>query len=101
MLLSPKLFAIRALEGLEVVGAEVGILWDIRMGVTRVIREEPVAQAVKAMHSSKAKSLRLAEWAEHDRLLYYRGRIYVPRTSDLCCHIVLLCHDMHVAGHAR
>ena len=71
MLLSPKLFAIRALEGVEVVGAEAGILRDIRTGVTGVIREEPVAQAVKAMRSSKAKSLRSAEWAEHDGLLYY------------------------------
>ena len=37
VLLLPKLFAIRALEGLEVVGAEAGILQDIRAGVTRVI----------------------------------------------------------------
>ena len=100
VLLSPKLFAIRALEGVEVVGAEVGILQDIRTGVTRVIGEEPVAQAVKAMHSSKAKSLRLAEWAERDGLLYYRGQIYVPRTSNLRHHIVSLCHDTRVAGHA-
>ena len=42
-----------------------------------------MAQAVKAMHNSKAKSLRSVEWAERDGLLYYRGRIYVPRTSDL------------------
>ena len=71
VLLSLKLFAVRALEGVEVVGAEAGILWDIRTGVTGVIGEEPVAQAVKAMHSSKAKSLRSAEWAERDGLLYY------------------------------
>ena len=66
---------------------------------TRVIREEPVAQAVKAMRSSKAKSLRSAEWAEHDGLLYYQGQIYVLHTSDLCRRIVSLCHDTRVAGH--
>ena len=39
------------------------------------------------------------EWLEHDSLLYYRGCIYVPDTSDLRRRIVSLCHNTKVAGH--
>jgi len=45
------------------------------------------------------RSLRSAEWLERDGLLYYRGCIYVPNTSDLCHRIVSLCHDTKVARH--
>jgi len=43
--------------------------------------------------------VRSAEWSEHDGLLYYRGRIYVPDSSQLRRRIVSLCHDTKVAGH--
>jgi len=39
------------------------------------------------------------EWSEEDRVLRFRGKIYVPRNSDLRRRVVLLCHDTKVAGH--
>jgi len=42
VLLTPKLFAVRALEGLQLTGPEQDILRDIRQG-TKQPKEEPVA----------------------------------------------------------
>ena len=99
VLLAPKLFTVRALEGLEFVGPERDILRDIRQGV-KDPQEEPVARAARELRKSSTRSLRSQEWSETEGLLYYRGRIYVPETSDLRRQIVSLCHDTRVAGHA-
>ena len=50
-LLTPKLFAVRALEGLQIAGPEVDILRDIRKG-SRDPEEEPIAKAVKELRKS-------------------------------------------------
>jgi len=97
VLLTPKLFVVRALEGLQFTGPERDILRDIRQG-TKQPKEEPVAQAAQELQKSSTHSLRSAEWSERDGLLYYRSCIYIPDTSDLC-RIVSLCHDSKVAGH--
>jgi len=81
-LLTPKLFAIRALEGLQVTGPEIDILHDIRKG-SRDPDEEPVAKAVKELRKLSTRSVRSQEWSTQEGLLYFRGRIYVPPTSDL------------------
>jgi hypothetical protein len=99
VLLSPKLFVVRALEGLQLVGPERSILRDVRQGV-KTPEEEPVAKAVRELRNSSTRSLRSAEWSESDGLLYFRGRIYVPPTADLRRRIVSLCHDTKIAGHA-
>jgi len=98
VLLTPKLFVVRALEGLQFTGPEQDILRDIRQG-TKQPKEEPVARAAQELRKSSTRSLRSMEWSEHDGLLYYRGSIYVPDTSDLRRRIVSLCHDTKVAGH--
>jgi len=98
VLLTPKLFAVHALEGLEFTGPEQDILRDIRQG-TKQPKEEPIARAAQELWKSSTCSLRSAEWSERDGLLYYRGCIYVPNTSDLRHRIVSLCHDTKVAGH--
>ena len=98
VLLPPKLFTVRALEGLEFVGPEQDILRDIRKGVKHP-EEEPIAKAAQELRKSSTRSLRSADWSEHDGLLYYRSHIYVPDTSQLRRRIVSLCHDTKVAGH--
>jgi len=40
-----------------------------------------------------------SEWLNIDGLLRFRGKIYVPQSSDLRRQIVALCHDIHIAGH--
>jgi len=98
MLLTPKLFAVCALEGLQFTGPEQDILRDIRQG-TKQLKEEPVTRAAQELRKLSTRSLRSAEWSERDGLLYYRGCIYVPDTSDLRRRIVSLCHNTKVAGH--
>ena len=89
----------RALEGLEVAGSELDILRDICKGMKQP-DEEPIAKVVQQLCKSATRSVRLAEWSQRDGLLYFRGRIYVPPTSDLRRCIVFLCHDTKIAGHA-
>src|SRR6266702_4112863 len=98
-LLAPKLFAARALEGLEVAGSELDILRDICKGVKQP-SEEPITKVVQQLRKSATCSIRSAEWSERDGLLYFRVCIYVPPTSDLRRCIVFLCYDTKVAGHA-
>ena len=98
VLLPPSRFAVRALEGLEFAGLEQKILQDICQGA-KSPKEEPVAKAVQELRKSSTRSLQSAEWSQNDGLLFYRGHIYVPPTSDLRRRIVSLCHDTKVAGH--
>jgi len=70
VLLTLKLFAVRALEGLEFTGPEQDILQDIRQG-TKQPKEEPVARATQELRKSSTRSLRSVEWSECDGLLYY------------------------------
>jgi len=98
VLLTPKLFAVRALEGLQFTRPEQDILQDVRQG-TKQPKEEPIARAAQELQKLSSRSLRSVEWLECNGLLYYHGCIYVPDTSDLRCRIVSLCHDTKVAGH--
>ena len=97
-LLTPGLFSIRALEGLQVMGEENDILKEIRKGMEDKDQEEVVVKAVKELKKSSAKSVRSSEWSMENGLLYYRGKIYVPRL-DLRHQILTLCHDSKLAGH--
>ena len=58
-LLTPGLFAIRALEGLQVVGEEKDILKEIRCGMDVEDQEEVVVKAVKELKKSPARSVRI------------------------------------------
>jgi len=98
VLLTPKLFTVHALEGLQFTRPEQDILRDIWQG-TKQPKEEPVARATQELRKSSTCSLRSVEWLERDGLLYYHSCIYVPNTSNLRRRIVSLCHDTKVAGH--
>jgi len=98
VLLTPRLFAVCALEGLQFTGPEQDILQDIQQG-TKQPKEEPVARAAQELRKLSTCFLRSAEWSERDSLLYYHGCIYVLDTSNLHCRIVSLCHDTKMARH--
>ena len=97
-LLTPRLFSVRVLEGVQVIGEERDILREIRRGMDDEDQEEVVVKAVKELKKSSAKSVKSSEWSMENGLLYYRGKIYVPG-SDLCRKISALCHDTKLAGH--
>ena len=79
-LLTPNLFVIRALEGLQAVGEERDILKEIRHRIEVEDQEEVVIMAVKELKKSLAKSIRSSEWSLKNSLLYYRGKVFVPGT---------------------
>ena len=91
-LLTLNFFVIRALEGLQAVGEERDILREIRRGMEVEEQEEVVVMAVKELKKSPAKSVRSLEWSLDNGLLYYRGKVYVPRTK-LRCQILTLLGD--------
>ena len=62
-LLTPGLFATRALEGLQVVGEEKDILKEIRCGMDAEDQEEVVVKTVKELKKSPTKSVRTSEWS--------------------------------------
>ena len=100
-LLKPEFFAIKALTGLEVEGEERDILRDIRQSAGVEHMEDMVAKAAVVLRTGKGKkSVRSAEWSQDHGLLFFRGKIYVPKNKDLHRRIVAQCHDTKVAGHA-
>jgi len=99
VLLRLELLAIRALEGVQLEGPEKDILREIRQGNQKGDQEEPVAKVVRELQQISSKTVRSAEWSEKEGVLQFRGKIYVPRSSDLRRRVVSLCHDTKVTGH--
>ena len=70
-LLTPGLFAVRALEGLQVAGEEKDILKEIRCRMDIEDQEEVMVKAVKELKKYLARSVRISEWSMENGLLYY------------------------------
>jgi hypothetical protein len=100
-LLRPKFFAVCALEGVTMEGAERDILREVRKGVRDGQSEDAVMLAVKELDRSKERTVRSSEWAQENRLWRFRDRIYVPMVPDLQCRITEQHHDLRIGGHAR
>jgi len=75
------------------------MLREIHQGNQKGDQEEPIAKAARELRQTLSKTVYSTEWSEDDRLLWFRGKIYVPWNLDLRRQIVLLCHDTKVAGH--
>jgi hypothetical protein len=98
-LLTPNFFAVRALEGTKAEGEEQELLKLIRRETRDGELEDAVSKATKLLKSSSAKSVRSSEWSEEDGMLHFRGKIYVPPSSDIRRKIVALNHDSRIASH--
>jgi len=101
ILLRLELIVVRALEGLHLEGPERDMLREICQGNQKGNQEESVAKAARELRQTSSKTVCSAEWSEDDGVLQFRGKIYVPRNSDLRRRIVSLCYDTKVAGHPR
>ena len=97
--LTLDLFAIQALEGLELIGEEKEILRGIRREMENGEREEVVAKAVKELWKTSVHSIQSSEWLQSQGLLHFHGKIYILDSADLHWWIVSLCHDTKIAGH--
>jgi hypothetical protein len=100
-LLSPDLFAIRALEGLTSIGEERDVLREIWRALRDGNKEDVVVKAVEELRRGNSRTIRAAEWSELEGLLHFQGKIYVPDDPELRCRIVSQHHDTRIAGHAR
>ena len=98
--LTPNLFSVQALEGLEVSREEKDLLRQIQCKTELESHEEVVIKAIKELKKSLVKSVISSEWSMENGLLCYRGKVYVPKT-DLHWKIVALCHDSKIARHPR
>ena len=98
VLLTPNFFAVRALEGLQMVGEERDLLKEIQHEMETGNKEEVVIKVIKELMKSSTKSVKSAEWLLENGILYHRGKIYVP-DSDLRHCISVLCYDSKIAGH--
>jgi len=54
---------------------------------------------VRELWQALSKTVHSAEWSEDDRVLQFRGKIYISRNSNLQRRLVSLCHDTKIAGH--
>ena len=70
-LLTLDLFAIRALEGLEVSGEEKDLLKQIRREMETETHKDLVVKAIKELKKSLAKSMISSEWSMEHGLLCY------------------------------
>jgi len=79
-MLSPKLFQIHALSGLDIVGEERDILQDVQHSLHDDDLEELVTKAAwKLCRDRGHGTMRSTEWSESDGLLMFHRKIYVPR----------------------
>jgi len=83
VLLRPELLAIRALKGIQSEGPEKDILREIHQGNQKGDQEELVAKTARELRQALGKTVCSAEWSEDDRVLRFRGKIYIPRNTDL------------------
>ena len=79
VLLTLDLFAIQALEGLELIEEEKEILGGRQSGE----KEEAVAKVVKELQKTSTHSIQLLEWLQSQGLLHFCGKIYIPDLADL------------------
>jgi len=71
VLLQPEFLAVRALEGVELIGVEQKILFDIRKGNWNGDQEEPIAKAARELQSSTNEAVHSSEWLNIDGLLRF------------------------------
>jgi hypothetical protein len=41
----------------------------------------------------------LADWEQHEGLIFYKGRVYIPKVLELRKRVLCLCHDSRSTGH--
>ena len=97
-LLKPSFFQIRALKQGHVLiaGHESGLLKKIREAKDL---DESVVKAVEELKKTSSKKIEGEEWAEEQGLVLFKGKVYVPKDSELRRQIVELHHDSQVVGH--
>jgi len=82
LLLKPEFFKVRALRQrhLLIEGHEESILTKIRKSKDL---DESVVKAVEELKKLSTKQLQSEAWSEEQRLVLFRGKVYVPKNIKL------------------
>jgi hypothetical protein len=61
-----------------------------------------VAQALEVLRKKGPRRLvnNLLEWKKLDGLLYYKGKLYIPNSQELCAKIIKTCYNTPTTGHS-
>ena len=64
-------------------------------------QDEILMEALEALKTGKLPPMRslLTDWYNHERILFYKGRIYVPGDLELRREITHRYHNIESAGH--
>ncbi|GJF00822.1 polyprotein [Phanerochaete sordida] len=64
-------------------------------------KEQEVADALQTLRTKGPCRLQngTLEWEEHEGLLYYKGKLYVPNSPSLRNDVIQSCYDSPTAGH--
>jgi transposase InsO family protein len=64
-------------------------------------RDSDVILALRLLKEQGPRQLTdgLSDWEERDGLVFYKGRVYIPKSLDLRKRVMRLCHDSPSAGH--
>jgi len=54
------------------------MLREIHQENQRDEQEEPIAKAARELRQASSKMVHSVEWLEEDRVLQFRGKIYIP-----------------------
>ena len=73
VLLRPEFIAVCTLEGVELIGKEQRILFNIRNGD----QKESIVKAARELWGSTNRTVHSLEWLNIDGLLRFRGKIYI------------------------
>jgi hypothetical protein len=101
VVLSPKHFHRLAATAFDLGSAKVSAPSLKRRIKDCLDRDSSVAEALKSLKAKGPRQLLngLLEWEEQDRLVYYKGKLYIPNNKELRGDIVKSCHDSLAAGH--
>jgi hypothetical protein len=99
ILLKPSYFISKATQrGHMRIAADKPLLQRIR---DSSLQDQQVTEALNLLHTKGPRQLRkgLEEWNVEDRLILYRGKVYVPKDDAIRRDLVKLHHDTLQAGH--
>jgi hypothetical protein len=99
VLLKPAYFSAKATQrGHLRIAADKTLLQRIRESSAK---DQQVTDALHTLQTAGPRQLRkgLEEWNVEDRLILFRGKVYVPKDEDIRRDLVQLHHDTLQAGH--
>jgi hypothetical protein len=97
-LLKPQFFALHAVSREHQSNIDDSKLLDM---IKTALQDNEMTKSYKSLLASGPRKFNksLKEWNFEKGLLLHRGKVYVPKSRELCLEILKLHHDTTLAGH--